>query len=226
MSKKPDYYEVLGVAKTASVEEIKKAYRGASLKYHPDRLRGKSDADKKEAAEKFQLATEAHAVLTDTGKRATYDKYGHQGLENISSTGNTGKSQSYSEAFGEVKTKKPVTEGDLFDFFEKRAGDGKKTTSSSTGSDGLTNEEIRKKNADDRIKNRALKKNNADNNNTPSVKETFNEAADKLSDATERLKDANLSIEDLQRIRDKAEDLIKEVDAAIVRARKNSGPRP
>jgi DnaJ-class molecular chaperone len=224
MSQKPDYYEVLGVAKTASVEEIKKAFRDAALKYHPDRLRGKSEPEKKVAGEKFQLAKEAHEVLTDGGKRATYDKYGHQGLDDIKNTGTTGKNQSYSDAAGPLVKKKPATEGEVFDFFEKRTG-GNKTTST-TSDDGLTAEERRKKIAEDRVKNRGPKNNDSANNNTSSVKETFNETAEKLGNATESLKDASLSVDDLQRIREKAEDLLNEVDAAIVRARKNNGPQP
>jgi molecular chaperone DnaJ len=75
---KRDYYEVLGVAKGASVDEIKSAYRNLALKYHPDRV----SADKKsEAEEKFKEISEAYEVLIDSNKRATYDQYGHAGVE-------------------------------------------------------------------------------------------------------------------------------------------------
>lgn len=73
---KKDYYEVLGVSRQASAEEIKKAYRQAALKYHPDRNPGN-----KEAEEKFKEAAEAYSVLIDPEKRAIYDRYGHQGLQ-------------------------------------------------------------------------------------------------------------------------------------------------
>lgn len=219
MSKKPDYYEVLGIAKTASVDQIKAAYRTASLKYHPDRMRNKSEAEKKEGAEKFQLATEAHKVLTDGSLRATYDQYGHQGVENAKN--GSGNNQSYSDAAGPLPVKKPASEGDLFDFFEKRKGTNKTSTTTTTDSDGLTAEERRKRAAEERIKNRGKK-----SSETTSTTETFNETAEKLSDATESLKDADVSIDDLQRIRDKAAELLKEVDAALVRARKNNGPKP
>jgi molecular chaperone DnaJ len=72
---KRDYYEVLGVDRRATEQEIKSAYRKLALKYHPDRNPGN-----KEAEEKFKEAAEAYAVLADPDKRAAYDRYGHAGL--------------------------------------------------------------------------------------------------------------------------------------------------
>ena len=76
MSTKRDYYEVLGVGKSASADEIKKAYRKLAMQYHPDR-----NPDNKDAAEKFKEICEAYEVLSDTDKRQRYDQYGHAGMK-------------------------------------------------------------------------------------------------------------------------------------------------
>ena len=72
MENKRDYYEVLGVSKTATPEEIKKAYRKMAIKYHPDKNPGD-----KEAEEKFKEAAEAYDVLSNADKRQKYDQFGH-----------------------------------------------------------------------------------------------------------------------------------------------------
>src|SRR5690349_1618094 len=78
MSAKRDYYEVLGIARGASAEDIRKAFRGLALKYHPDRNVGDD-----EAAARFKEAAEAHEVLSDPQKRDLYDRYGHAGLSGV-----------------------------------------------------------------------------------------------------------------------------------------------
>lgn len=80
MATKRDYYEVLGVEKTAGEAEIKKAYRKLAIQYHPDKYATKSEAEQKEAEEKFKEAAEAYSVLSDKNKRARYDQFGHAGM--------------------------------------------------------------------------------------------------------------------------------------------------
>ena len=76
MANKRDYYEVLGVSKEASADEIKKAYRKLAVKYHPDKNPGN-----KEAEDKFKEAAEAYSVLSDPDKKAKYDRFGHAGVD-------------------------------------------------------------------------------------------------------------------------------------------------
>ena len=77
MATKRDYYEILGVPKNASEEEIKKAYRKLAMKFHPDRNQGED----KGAEAKFKEAKEAYEMLSDADKRAAYDQYGHAGVD-------------------------------------------------------------------------------------------------------------------------------------------------
>ncbi len=76
MAAKQDYYKLLGVERSASAEELKKAYRKLAMKYHPDRNQGD-----KEAEENFKAVSEAYEVLSDPQKRRQYDQYGHEGLK-------------------------------------------------------------------------------------------------------------------------------------------------
>src|SRR5258708_4664610 len=78
-----DYYEVLGVTRTAAVDEIKSAYRKAALKWHPDR----NPENKAESEVKFRECTEAYSVLSDAQKRQIYDTYGHAGLSSSAGQG-------------------------------------------------------------------------------------------------------------------------------------------
>ena len=95
MAEKSDYYEVLGLSKGASADEIKAAYRKAALKWHPDRWVSGSDEEKKTAEEKFKEASEAYSVLSDPDKKAKYDQFGFAGVDG-------GASQDWSQGFGNL----------------------------------------------------------------------------------------------------------------------------
>lgn len=95
---KKDYYELLAVGKDASEDEIKKAYRKLAMKYHPDR-----NPDSQDAEAKFKEIKEAYEVLSDAQKRATYDRFGHAGLEGAMGGGASGASYgSFSDVFGDI----------------------------------------------------------------------------------------------------------------------------
>ncbi|MGE0405389.1 MAG: molecular chaperone DnaJ [Candidatus Korobacteraceae bacterium] len=85
---KRDYYDVLGVSRGASDQEIKSAYRKLAIQYHPDKNSHKGDSDRDDAEEKFKEIGEAYAVLSDADKRAAYDRYGHAGV-GAAAAGNT-----------------------------------------------------------------------------------------------------------------------------------------
>jgi molecular chaperone DnaJ len=93
---KRDYYEILGIQRNATGDELKKAYRKMALKYHPDKNPGD-----KEAEEKFKEAAEAYEVLSHPEKRDLYDRYGHEGLRNTGFTGFRGFEDIFS-SFGDI----------------------------------------------------------------------------------------------------------------------------
>ena len=107
---KRDYYEVLGVQKNATKDDIKKGYRKLAIQYHPDRNPGN-----KEAEDKFKEATEAYEVLSDDQKRQIYDQYGFAGLEGMGG----GASGGYSHAFNDFSD---IFGGSFSDIFENLFG--------------------------------------------------------------------------------------------------------
>jgi len=109
LATKRDYYEVLGVNKDASDDDIKQAYRKLAMKYHPDKNRGNAEAE-----EKFKEATEAYEILRDPKKRASYDKFGHEGVAGFEGFGR-GAYSDFSDIFGDF---------DLGDIFEGFFGSG------------------------------------------------------------------------------------------------------
>jgi molecular chaperone DnaJ len=111
---KRDYYEVLGVAKTASEDELKKSYRKLAMKHHPDR-----NPDDKSAEEKFKEVKEAYEVLSDARKREAYDRFGHAGVDPSAGggPGGPGGQGGFSDVFGDIF-------GDIFGQGRGRGGGG------------------------------------------------------------------------------------------------------
>jgi len=108
---KRDYYEVLGVQKNASKDEIKKAYRKLAIQYHPDKNPGNKDAE-----DRFKEATEAYEVLADDKKKAAYDQFGHAGVDGMGGgQQDWGNFRGFEDIFGG---------GDLGSFFESIFGGG------------------------------------------------------------------------------------------------------
>lgn len=123
---KRDYYEVLGVSKSATDQELKKAYRKLAIKYHPDK-----NPDNKEAEEKFKEAAEAYEVLSNADKRARYDRFGHQGVGGAAGGGGfSGQGMSMDDIFSQF--------GDIFGGggspFESFFGGGRQRTRKAVGS--------------------------------------------------------------------------------------------
>jgi len=94
---KRDYYEILGVARTASTDDIKKAYRRLAMKHHPDRNREDDDASRK-----FKEIREAYEVLNSAEKRAAYDQFGHEGLRGPGGFGSDGFGDIFGDVFGDI----------------------------------------------------------------------------------------------------------------------------
>jgi molecular chaperone DnaJ len=121
LSGKRDYYEVLGVSRTSSDQEIKSAYRKLALQYHPDRNPGN-----KEAEESFKEAAEAYAVLSDGQKRANYDRFGHAGVGGAGGAG--GFDPSVFADFSDII-------GDIFGFGDLFGGGGRRGSRVQRGAD-------------------------------------------------------------------------------------------
>jgi len=128
MSQKRDYYQVLGVSKSANNDEIKKAYRKLAMQYHPDRNPGN-----KEAEAKFREATEAYEILKDDQKRSAYDQYGHQAFAQGSGAGSGFEGFDFNDIFSNFS--------DIFGDFGGGSR-GQKRSSAQRGSDVRYNIDI------------------------------------------------------------------------------------
>ena len=118
-----DFYEVLGVERSAAAEEIKSAYRKAALKWHPDR----NPQNKEEAEAKFRECTEAYSVLSDAEKRQVYDTYGHAGLSSMG-TGSAADFNTVFQDFHDIL-------GDFFGFEDLFSGGRRGRTRAQRGAD-------------------------------------------------------------------------------------------
>lgn len=129
---KRDYYEVLGISKGSSADEIKKAYRKVAMQYHPDRNPGDKPSE-----EKFKEAAEAYEVLSDADKKAQYDRYGHAGLNNRGGFG--GGNMNTDDIFSQF--------GDIFgdDVFGSFFGGGRRSGGGGTRARGVRGSNLRVK---------------------------------------------------------------------------------
>ncbi|MBI3996261.1 MAG: molecular chaperone DnaJ [Candidatus Omnitrophica bacterium] len=107
---KRDYYEILGIQKSATTDDIKRAYRALAMKHHPDRVEA---SQKKDAEEKFKEISEAYAVLSDAQKRSVYDQYGHAGFDQRYSTEDIFRGADFSSIFQDLGVGGSIFE-DLF----------------------------------------------------------------------------------------------------------------
>jgi molecular chaperone DnaJ len=122
VSAKRDYYDILGVSRGASDQEIKSAYRKLAMQHHPDRNPGSQEAE-----DKFKLAAEAYSVLSDADKRAQYDRFGHAGMSNAGG-GFSGFDPNVFADFSDVL-------GDLFGFGDIFGGGSRRGSRSTRGAD-------------------------------------------------------------------------------------------
>ena len=122
MATKSDYYDILGVSKSASADEIKKAYRKQALEWHPDKHAG---SDKEAAEKRFKEINEAYQILSDKEKKSAYDQFGHDAFTPGGSGGQSGPfTYTYSSSGGDGNPFANMDFGDPFDIFESFFGGG------------------------------------------------------------------------------------------------------
>jgi len=236
MTDKPDPYQILGVAKNATKDQIKEAHKRIIMRTHPDMVKNKkyaSEAEKQKAVDAaallFKQATEAEKILSDDKLRMAYDQFGHKGVENALAGKNASSGQSYTDAAGKLTVKKHYTEDDLMDFFGKSK---ERREREEAKDDGLTAEQRRQRAYEERMARRNGGKPPATSSSTVtpepekgSAANAFHVVAEKVSEATQKLKDGvEVPLTALEKFRDNLADFLGEVDKAINKA-KGPGPR-
>lgn len=241
MTQKLDYYKVLGLDTTASADAIKRAHQKLVMKYHPDRMISKPEDEKAAAAKIFAEITEAANILTDADKRRVYDDYGHEGLARHAN-GNTPSSRpNYADIAGPPTVREKLTEGELFDFFEKRAGRGGGAPSSTSPAPVSAD---RASAAEERRRQREARRNGGAAPAPVSAPEAparaaapampaddFNAVREGVQQVSARLaqinqpQSAQVPLDKLEAFRDAVRDMLTVLDAAIARAPKNGGPK-
>ena len=237
MAEKRDYYTVLGIAKTATADEIKTACKKKVMLNHPDRIKANKNLDDRqraEAEEVYKLAIEAEKVLLDPVKRQAYDTGGHAALE-----------KSANVQAGTVTdvpvAKRTFSTEDTFDFFdrkkEQRLKEGKDKPADEKD-DGLSPEERRQK-----IREERRKKNNesmpaantAEKTADTGLSGDFNDISNGVKEAAEKLQqmtagangnEVSIPMESLVEFQASLKKLMTEVDKAIAQKQKNPGSKP
>lgn len=216
MSEKQDYYEVLGISKNATAEEISKAFKQIALKCHPNMLRNKTAEEKAEAHTKFLNAKEASEVLGDAVKCKRYDQYGHSGISDLKK-GSRADTATPETIHMPVRREMPTTE-DVFSYFDKAAQQRVDRPVMATGE---TAEQRRQRNAEERRRARESARVKSP------ITDHFQEVAGTVAETAEKLKAVELPLDVLLQFRDNLQDFMQQVDAAIERSRKSAvTPKP
>lgn len=240
MAQKRDPYEVLNITKAATKAEVEKAFNSFAIKYHPDRMLKKSDAEKKEAAAKYSEAGEARDILKDDKKRAVYDAHGFKGLEDLAAGKTVSTSHQFQDVINKIKDnpvrpKLVVTEDSAMDFFDRskaeRTSGGPSTTAAPYDPNSA---------AAARAARRASLKGTAPEApapvapvekpttpTTPTAK-VFTDTAAKVQTTVETLTPANMALvplDALVQFRQNLSDLLDTVDASIAVAKKGPAPK-
>ncbi len=232
MTDKPEYYEALGVSREASADEIKRAFQKVVMRNHPDVIKNKTgltDAQKEEAARKFRDAKEAHDVLSDPVKRETYNRYGHKGVENLGRGNSSGASQS---GVSKPTPRKTYSAEDAINFFTERAersGAAQTSGAGRTGADLDDAAEMRRRRREARRGNGAasseggMAETPAAEAPSMTVTEKFRETAREADRMSQKIQDAAVPVEVLEKFRENLRDFMGELDKAIAKARKQPG---